>query len=1143
MDGHGDAGQNELLPALVLRILGPLEAWLGDKQVPLGGQRQRSVLACLLLEPGRAVSSDRIADAVWDGHPPAGVQTTLQTYVFHLREALEPTRVKGAASGVISTVPGGYRLEKTAATVDAVRFEELVAAARSSLAADPATASALLKQALELWRGDVLADLTSMDAFVAPVAARLEETRAAATELWVEAEMELGHDVLGTLDDLAARYPLREHLAAARMLALYRAGRQADALAAYRTLRQTLDDELGIQPSAEVESLNRRVLQQDPNLDLVMPVTPDETVPKAPPPEPNAAAGGRLVGLSWSHGASRRRQWVAVSVVGALAASLLVWIVVKAARSDDVTPVPPNTLAMLSEHGLDGDPLPVGITPGALASGGGALWVADEGNDAVLRVDPENHRVVQTIPGVGGGPQSVATTQGDVWVAGAREGVVARVNATTNRVVDKIVVGVQPAAVVATPEQVWVANSADNTVQRIDPTTDKADQPIRVGDGPDGLLLDGSTLWVANSRSGSVTRVDTQTGERLAADLRVDVGARGMAMTDSDVWVANELGQSVSRIDRTSGRVMTIPVEDGPSTVVLSDGSAWVNNAYSGTVSRIDIDTNRVSRINLGSAPRALGLIDGRVWVSTGAFGSPEHQGGTLVYTEYRPDPGTLDPARIGAPSRIAILRHVYDGLLSFRVTGGRGAEALVPDLAASLPTPTDGGLTYTFTIRPGIRYSTGAEVRASDFIIGLRRALADSDASNPFNKVVGATQCMADASVPGNCDLRGGADADDATRRLTIRLTEPDPDFFPKLAYAVVPTPAGAPLENVGLSAAIPGTGPYLISDIEPNGNFALSRNPYFAPWSFAAQPAAYPDRVEFRIAPSRDQAAADVISGVADVTTITVAEGAQLGGHAELVHEFENYNTDWAYLNARIPPFDNLKARQALNYAVDRRTFVSLYGGGDSGANLSCQLLPRGFSSWRPYCPYQTGAATERYLGPDLARARDLVRESGTAAVPITVHAYREYPLWEAFPAYLVEVLRSIGYTDVTMVDIPPEHNTGPEDPAYAGYQIFTQAGWLADYPSASNFYARFSCQGTNFSGYCNPAIEAVAVQAAATAQTDPTRSLDLWAKVDHLLTDDAAFVTLGGHHDAALVSPRVSNVLTRPGLGAVLSQLWVR
>ena len=250
------------------------------------------MLASLLLEPGRAVSSDRIADAVWDGHPPSGVQTTLQTYIPTFATPSNPRGSRGRRSGVIVTVPGGYRLVVTASTVDAARFEELVAAGRSALDSDPAAASDLLKQALALWRGDVLADL-SMDGYVAPVATRLEELRGAATELWAEAEMALGHDVLSTLDNLVTRYPLREHLAAVRMLALYRAGRQADALTAYRELRQTLDDELGIHPSAEVESLHRRVLQQDPSLDLAPPGAAGRDVDASPPPpEPSAPTVG-----------------------------------------------------------------------------------------------------------------------------------------------------------------------------------------------------------------------------------------------------------------------------------------------------------------------------------------------------------------------------------------------------------------------------------------------------------------------------------------------------------------------------------------------------------------------------------------------------------------------------------------------------------------------------------------------------------------------------------------------------------------------------------------------------------------------------------------------------------------------------------
>ena len=576
----------------------------------------------------------------------------------------------------------------------------------------------------------------------------------------------------------------------------------------------------------------------------------------------------------------------------------------------------------------------------------------------------------------------------------------------------------------------------------------------------------------------------------------------------------------------------------------MAEGSAWVSNAYSASVSRIDVATNRVSRIGLESAPRALQVVDGRVWVATGAFGNPEHLGGTLVVTNSpKSGVGTLDPAGVYSPNEVNLLRHVYDGLVSFRVTGGQAAQALVADLATLVPRPTDGGRTYVFTIRPGIRYSTGAEVQAGDFVLGFRRAILN-ELGNPaaFKNVVGAPSCIAAPELPEQCKLEG-VSADDATRRLTVRLSEPDPDFLAKLALFVVPAPPGSPLKDVGMTTTIPGTGPYLVSEVRSDG-LTLSRNPYFHQWSFAAQPYPYPDQIRTETTASRDEARAAVLAGRADVLLLSPQELPTLASRADQVHEFRNFNTDWAYLNARIPPFDNLKVRQALNYAVDRRMFVSLYGGGPLAATTSCQLLPAGFPGWRPHCPYQTGRPDGDYLGPDLVHAQQLVRESGTAGTPITVHAFRGYPLWDAFPAYLADVLRSIGYADVTVLDIPPEHNAGlATDPAYAGYQIFTQQGWLADYPSASTFYDLFSCHQANLSGYCNPTIEAVAVQAASAADKDPLLSLQLWAKVDRMLTDEAAFVTLGSRQGAALVSERVGNVLARPSMGPVLSQLWVR
>jgi YVTN family beta-propeller protein len=515
------------------------------------------VLACLLLDLGRNVPSDSIVDAVWGERPPSGVQTTLQTYVFRLREALEPRRGKGDAPTVLVTVPGGYRLESAAVRVDAARFEALVAAGRTALATDPATAAAHLGEGLALWRGDVLADLPALDGVVAPVSGRLNDLRFVATELWVEAELALGHtNVLSTLDEMVARHPLREHLAALRMLALYRAGRQADALAAYRQLRRVLDDDLGIQPSGEVESLHQRILQQDPSLDLVLPTAPDLPAPATSPTGPTGPTEAMApVGKprSLRRGISLRG-WAAITAVVLVAVAALV-VTTFHVRRADVMPLPPNSVGPVDARGLRGDATQMKSAPTALVAAGDVLWAVQGDADAVVRIDPQTREVTQTINGIGRVPQAISSSGDDLWVAASDEKVVTRVDVATARPGNKIAVGSEPVAVVATPGGVWVANSGDNTVQRIDPATERVDPPIPVGDGPDALALDGSTLWVANGRSGTVSQVDTRTGHFGAADIRVGAGPAALAVTPTDVWVANEFDQSVSRIVKSTAEV------------------------------------------------------------------------------------------------------------------------------------------------------------------------------------------------------------------------------------------------------------------------------------------------------------------------------------------------------------------------------------------------------------------------------------------------------------------------------------------------------------------------------------------------------------------------------------------------------------
>jgi DNA-binding SARP family transcriptional activator len=211
--------------------------------------------------------------------------TTLQTYVFHLREALEPERARGATATVLVTESGGYRLVVPNGQVDATRFENLVADGQQFLAhSDYAGACARLTEALALWRGPVLSDLADLE-FVAPFSSRLEQLRLDATEARLEALLGLGRhvEVASEAGDLIAQHPLREWLQALHMRALFRCGRQAEALTAFTDLRQLLVEELGIEPSPQLRELHAQILAQDLTLAWTPPVTGQPTDDRVEP--------------------------------------------------------------------------------------------------------------------------------------------------------------------------------------------------------------------------------------------------------------------------------------------------------------------------------------------------------------------------------------------------------------------------------------------------------------------------------------------------------------------------------------------------------------------------------------------------------------------------------------------------------------------------------------------------------------------------------------------------------------------------------------------------------------------------------------------------------------------------------------------
>ena len=250
------------------RILGPFEATHEGRNLVLGG-RERVVLALLLLSASRVVPSERLADELWSGRPPEAALKALRVHVSRLRRALR----EAGADGVLATHDRGYSLQIDPEALDAARFETLLARARHQGAeGDHAGAAASLREALSLWRGPALSGVAET-ARLQVEAARLEDARLAALEERIEADLAAGRhsELTAELDALTRVHPLRERLWAQRMLALYRAGRQAEALRAYQDLRRLLGEELGIEPDADLSRLETAILRHDPGLDCKLP--------------------------------------------------------------------------------------------------------------------------------------------------------------------------------------------------------------------------------------------------------------------------------------------------------------------------------------------------------------------------------------------------------------------------------------------------------------------------------------------------------------------------------------------------------------------------------------------------------------------------------------------------------------------------------------------------------------------------------------------------------------------------------------------------------------------------------------------------------------------------------------------------------
>jgi len=1102
------------------RLLGPLEVSDGDSPLALGEGRQRSVLTLLLLHRNEAVASDRLIDALWGDRPPATAAKVLQNHVAQLRRALDDREGQR-----LLTRGRGYRLEVADGELDLDRFERLVDEGGAALASGrPADAASLLREALALWRGPPLADV-AYETFAQGEIARLEERRSAAMEQRIDADLALGRhaELVAELEGLVAEHPLRERLGAQLMIALYRCGRQADALEAYGDARRVLLDELGVEPGPGLRDLQAAILRQDPEL--------------APAP----AAWPRPLGAS-----PRRRALLAAG--GALLAAAAVAAGLLAASEGGTQRVRLGANAVAAIDLGDGSvthSVDVGPSPSHLAASEHALWVTNADGHSVSRIDLDDRALRQTVS-VGNGPSGVAVADGFAWVANSRDATVSRVDENTNEVVQRIPVGANPTGVAAGGGAVWVANAGEQTISRIDPHSGD-ERRFDVQAEPTELAVGAGALWLTSSSSRAVLQIDPRSGRALLPPIAVGGGASGIAVADGAVWVANSLDGTVSRIDPATGVVVAVTrVGNGPNAIAAGPGGVWIAEQFGDRVDRIDPHSNRVAeRIPLGHHATGLALADGALWVATQASGA-EHRGGTLRVLAASPSFDALDPALAYTPGSTAIAALTSDGLTAVQHAAGRDGTQIVPDLATTLPTPQDRGRTYQFVLRPGIRYSTGGEVRARDVRPSFERLwklrpFKQFTSTGPgfFDAIVGAARCTRE---PRSCDLSHGIVTEpDNDSLVAFHLTRPDPDFLYKLALSsAFILPAGTPPRAADLHR-LPATGPYVVARYDIGHRLMLTRNPRFREWSQAARPDGYPDRIDVRLNVPLSREIDAVLRGQAD----TVLSGVDptraqqlLTQHASQTHVEPKAITAALVLNTRTRPFDDVRVRQALNYGIDRRAVVRA-AGGRAVADPTCQILPPNFPGYIRYCPYDA---------PDLRTARRLVAASGTRRMRVVV---RTLPVFTRAARPTVALLQRLGYR-ATLKVIPDGY-------AYfrqiSDSRIRAQAGiirWTADYPAPSNFLAQqLSCAafhaGTinndNTAEFCDPAIDAQMRAATRMQPINVQLANRRWADVDRALVDAAPWLPLYNAKSVELMSRRVGGFRFNPILGTLLDQLWVR
>jgi DNA-binding SARP family transcriptional activator/DNA-binding beta-propeller fold protein YncE len=570
------------------------------------------------------VPRERLIEELWGDAVPKTVNAVLNVYLSRLRRLL----AEGSGEQILLTQAAGYVLQVPPDRVDVHRFETLLERGRRELASGEAErASATLRDAVALWRGPPLADL-ALEPFAQTEIARLEELRLTALEARIEADLLLGRQdsLVAELETLVAAHPFREGLRAQLMLALYRRGRQAEALEMYRRARRTFSEELGIEPGPRLQELERAILRHDSSLEAPRSeasrarqeeVTSDVREKRRLPPRWTLALATALALV------------VATAVVAAVRESSGRSSVPVQLTGESVAVIDSRTDAIVGE-------VPVGGRPAGPAIGEGSVWVGNRDRNTLLEIDPRSLNVVQTI-GLGVAPTDVEVGAGSVWVLS--DGALLRVDPAINDVVDTVPLPRGSGQrrwshmeVGANAVFVCTCAGPPGEVIRIDAATMSV-EPVRRS--PVWMIAYGEgALWALTGELDTIERIDPRAhavvetipfgriGESSGWRYRIAAG-------EGAIWVLAPA--SLWRIDSTTKRVVgSVPLarrEEG-SSIAAGDGAVWIATSE-GILLRVDPDSQTVAKtIPLGALvypadpwdPLAVG--DGAVWVSVTSFAS-----------------------------------------------------------------------------------------------------------------------------------------------------------------------------------------------------------------------------------------------------------------------------------------------------------------------------------------------------------------------------------------------------------------------------------------------------------------------------------------------------------------------------------------